>query len=134
MTPIHTLWGAFLMPPSPHVIFVWLSCHVGVLQMLDGCPYVATVFGPIARCGRGVMLVCWLQVFSDRSHVNYVTTIAPPEHALVLELSVPGSSVKPRFASWFPASLGLSAPPPRHHWSTALPSEVPLSHIHTTCC
>ena len=65
-------------------------------------------------------------VFSDRAQVNYVTTVAPREHGVVLELSVQGSSKKSRFAGWFPAALGLSPPPPRHHWNTALPSEVLL--------
>ena len=64
-------------------------------------------------------------VFSDRAQVNYVTTVAPREHGIVLELSVRGTSERPRFAGWFPAALSLSDPPPRHHWSTSLPSEVP---------
>lgn len=85
----------------------------------DGSTYILIV------CLVVVLALLLFAAFHDRSDVYHVTESVGEEDAgVVLELRVEGTMDSPPYAKFFPVWLGLDPPPPRHRWSTQLPTEA----------
>ena len=62
--------------------------------------------------------------FNDRTKASYAVVEAHQAADVATELRVEGIREPAAFSEYFPALLGYDKPPPRHSWSTVLPSEA----------